>query len=411
LTDIRESTLVTFFKVLRAWGLRKGRDYTYNASHMYFQFANGSREVFKGLGWEPSDPDYQRLGSAEFTDFWLEEAGDGVPHKGYDVAMSRVRWMLKEHGLTQKGLITGNPGFYWCRDYFVMDREGRPVELPESKAYIQAFVDDNPDKGFVDLYKGNLRNMESDYDRARLLHGDWNAVERSGAEMYPAYEGRKHVADLEADPEAPLHLSFDFNRAPHMTLIIAQLEGPAVYIVDEVCPAPPNTNTPYTTKEFCRRWEKHQNKTVYLYGDSTGANPGTVSEDSAGNFAAAAQVLRANGWRVHNRVLQEIPSPAKRCEWVNSILAGRQGEMSITVHQSCTELQQDLLCVKKGPDGKKNKKRVADAGLGITYEPHGHETDALEYLLCSAYHADWYRYKNAGKYTQVHAPAYKQKAF
>ena len=126
LKDIRESTLVTYFKVLSSWGLRAGIDYTYNGQDHFLQFANGSREVFKDLGWNPSDPDYQRLGSSEYTDIWIEEAGDGLPEKAAQIAKSRIRWMLGEFGLCVKLLITCNPGYHWVAREVLLRRRGQP---------------------------------------------------------------------------------------------------------------------------------------------------------------------------------------------------------------------------------------------------------------------------------------------
>jgi len=95
-----------------------GRDYRYvsrSGAPEAIIFTNSSRELFKELAYSPTDEYYQRLGSLEITDAWLEEAGDGMPEKAAEILKTRIRWMLPEFGLTPKILITCNPGYNWIR--------------------------------------------------------------------------------------------------------------------------------------------------------------------------------------------------------------------------------------------------------------------------------------------------------
>ena len=48
-------------------------------------------------------------------------------------------------------------------------------------------------------------------------------------------------------------------------------------------------------------------------------------------------------------------------------------------------LIEDLSQVSQGPDGGKHKKRETDPTTKVSYEKHGHTSDAGEYLLCSAF--------------------------
>lgn len=397
LKRIKESTLVTYLKVLGECGLKAGRDYRYNGAEYYIEFANGSRETFIELAYKPSDPDYQRLGSTEFTDAWIEEAGDSVPEKAFEVLQTRIRWKLHDYGIIPKMLITGNPGYYWARDRFVMDREGNPIELKPHQKYIHATVSDNPDKGFVKLYKSSLENLTNDYDKARLLHGDWNATERTGAEFYFNFNTQVHVKELgEVKPKLPLHLTFDFNRVPHMTLLIIQVEGKDIRVVDEICLKPPKSNTPATVKEFVRRYQSFEDM-IFIYGDPSGKNGQTITEDERHNFSEARRILQEAKFSVRERLLRSAPSPAKRGEYINNIFAGKQDGLSITINHKCNDTIEDLLYLKTAPDGNKLKKRITDPKTGISYEPYGHETDALEYFICSAYASEYQKFLKGGR--------------
>src|SRR6478609_3988776 len=71
LNSIEESTLVTLFKVCELMGYQAGRDYKYNAQKHTILWKNGSKTVCKELRYIPSDPDFQRLGSTEYTDAFI----------------------------------------------------------------------------------------------------------------------------------------------------------------------------------------------------------------------------------------------------------------------------------------------------------------------------------------------------
>ena len=76
LTRLKESTLVTFFKVCSYYGIDRDIDWKYNAQSHFIEFTNGSRISLLDLKYQPSDPFYERYGSVEYTSGWIEEAGE-----------------------------------------------------------------------------------------------------------------------------------------------------------------------------------------------------------------------------------------------------------------------------------------------------------------------------------------------
>jgi phage terminase large subunit len=398
LKNIKESTLITYFKVLAEWGLEAGKDYRFNATDMYIEFSNGSREVFKELSYLPSDPEYQRLGSSEYTDIWIEEDFDVIPEKAADIAKTRIRWMLHDYGLIPKILFTCNPGYNWLRNKYIKDIDNNPVQLKPYQKFIQAKVTDNPDRGFVELYKKSLENISNDYDRQRLLDGDWDAVERTGAEFYHAFDTMQHVQDIshEYDPEHPLHITFDFNLAPHMTLNIHQVWGKKVVQIDEICLEAPKNSTPATIKAFCEKYKRHQAE-VFVYGDPAGKQGDTRNEQGHNDYSIIQQELRKAGLRYSMRVAQSAPSVSMRGLWFNDILLGKRPGISFTVDRRCSTTVADYQKVKKDADGTKNKKKVTDAKSGISYEPYGHSTDANDYMFCQLFADDFRAFQKGEK--------------
>jgi phage terminase large subunit len=387
--DIKESTLITYFEVLSSWGMVAGQHYAYHGTDHYIQFANGSREVFKALGYMPADPDYQRLGSSEYTDIWIEEAGDGLPQKAAQIAASRIRWKLPEFGLIPKLLLTCNPGYHWVRGAYFYDDDDNPVALKPHQKVIRALVNDNPKADFVKQYKENLEAL-SDYDRARLLEGDWNAVEKTGGEMYSSFSTETHSGAYAGryDEGLPLHLTFDFNTAPYMTLNVWQLfpteaGGFEAVQIAEFTPASPDNNTPATCRLFLERFGEHQAE-LFIYGDPAGKHEDTRTEKGHNDFTLIMKALEEMP-QVSKRVSLAAPSVSMRCLWINSLFAGKDSLLRILIDKGCRNTLQDYQKVKKGADGTKEKRRVKDAATGISYEPYGHTSDANDYFLCRVF--------------------------
>ena len=67
-TGLRDSTMNTYFALVQAMGYRSGEHYTYNAQEHTVFWANGSEQHFRHMAYMPSDPDYNRFGSTEYTD-------------------------------------------------------------------------------------------------------------------------------------------------------------------------------------------------------------------------------------------------------------------------------------------------------------------------------------------------------
>lgn len=395
LIDIKESTLVTYFKVLAAWGMVMGRDYWYKSrsgAPEALVFANGSREIFKELAYSPSDEDYQRLGSLEITDCWIEEANDGVPEKGADIIKSRIRWMLPEFGLIPKILITCNPGYTWVRLKYVYDADNNPVLLKPYQRVIQALVTDNPDRAFVATYKKSLEQLK-DYDRQRLLEGDWNAVEKTGGEFYPSFDTQLHVGDYASsyDETLPLHVTLDFNLTPGVTLNVWQVRGKEATQLAEFTQ---DGKTTLACQRFMRRFGNHKAE-VFVYGDPAGKHGDTRTEKGSNDFTIVVKELRKLP-KVTLRVEASAPSVSMRGMWIDDILDHEESGIRLRFDRNCNVTSTDYQKVKKDSDGTKEKKKVTNPTTKVSYEPYGHATDANDYFLCRCFQNEWRAYQRAG---------------
>lgn len=169
LTEITQSTYLTFNRVSRTYGCNLDEHYKYNGQLHYIEFYNDSRIDFLDLKLNPSDPLYERYGSTEFTGGWIEEGGE-VNFGAYDTLKTRVgRCLNAEYGLKRKLFITCNPKKNWMYDVFY--KPSKRGDLPDYQAYLSCLVQENP---FIDPdYIEGLKTTKDKVKKERLLKGNW----------------------------------------------------------------------------------------------------------------------------------------------------------------------------------------------------------------------------------------------
>jgi len=165
---LKESTLLTFFDLCSELGLVEGEDYDYNETAGLITFLQTKSAIYlKELKWEPRDPNYDRLGSTEFTWGFIDEAQQ-IRQKAKNIMRSRIRYKLTENRRIAKMLETCNPSkSYLYTEFYKPNKEGT---LPPDKKFLQALLKDNP---FIEpSYLENLRGLDLE-TQERLIYGNW----------------------------------------------------------------------------------------------------------------------------------------------------------------------------------------------------------------------------------------------
>jgi phage terminase large subunit len=167
LKTLKETTLISFFKVAKMQNVWANIHYKFNQQSGVIEFWNGSQILLKDLFLYPSDPEFDELGSLEITGAFVDEVNQ-VTLKAITILKSRIRHGLDENELIPKFLGTCNPSKNWVyQDYYLPDKKG---EMAENKAFVQALVTDNP---FISKhYKQNLERLDEN-SKQRLLFGNW----------------------------------------------------------------------------------------------------------------------------------------------------------------------------------------------------------------------------------------------
>jgi phage terminase large subunit len=167
LDTLKKTTLNTFFETAHEFGLVADKHYNYNGQTNVITFFNGSEIILKDLFAYPSNPNFDSLGSLEITDYFIDEVAE-VTEKAVNIVHSRCRYKLNEFNLIPKGFLSCNPSKGWLYNEFYL--KYRNNELPVHRAFVQALPTDNPH--LPQAYIESLRRLP-DYDRKRLLEGNW----------------------------------------------------------------------------------------------------------------------------------------------------------------------------------------------------------------------------------------------
>lgn len=168
LKRLMTTSFETFKKVCKHHGIPED-DWKLNGQYNYIQFRNGSRIDLLDIDEIPSDPDFERLGSLEYTGGWIEEAGE-VAFKAFDVLKSRIgRHKNKDYGIKSKLLLTCNPNDGWL--YRIFYKPNKEKKLPDNYRFLQSLYSDNPHT--ADEYGENLDEIVDVRTRKRLKMGDW----------------------------------------------------------------------------------------------------------------------------------------------------------------------------------------------------------------------------------------------
>jgi len=167
LKSLRESTLQTFHKVFKLFGITQ---YHFHGTDLYFTFPNGSRIDFIEMKYYPTDPYFERFGSKEYTGGWIEEAGE-ISVAAYDTIKTRLgRQHNDKYALIPKLFITLNPKKNWVHQYF-----WKPFKdglLPKTIKFLQSLVTDNP---FIEsVYIEQLESIADKVRKQRLLYGNFD---------------------------------------------------------------------------------------------------------------------------------------------------------------------------------------------------------------------------------------------
>lgn len=224
--------------------------------------------------------------------------------------------------------------------------------------------------------------------------GRWGRI-IDGTQYITTFKESIHLAPVRLDQDLPIHYTVDFNVAPYMSGIVAQLE----YIEGDEWNGHESYYHLKIAKEYALKKDKATanhlgeslandielidilEKGFFLYGDASGMNRLGI-KDTKNLFADLKRGLADKKFLASDRIpttnpryKRIAPNSLGRRAFINLLFTGKLA-VRITIDPNCHELINDLKYCTSNANGAKEKKKVK----GI--EPRGHMLDALEYFIC-----------------------------
>lgn len=393
-SDLRDSTLKKFLEVWEAFGQYNPFGVTgrYNENNKTFTFSNGSEELFRHMAYEPSDPNFNRFGSTEFTDLFVDEVQE-VEERAWEIAISRIRYNLHLLPIAKpKALGCANPEHNWVKWRFVSDKENNPIPPDLSRAFVSALLTDNPDQVFVKTYAENLSGL-SNFDQQRLLYGDWTAINTAGNKFYHAFDLREHTGPVVFETALPIHISFDQNVVPYITATLWQVvkteSGYRLQAFDEFCLEHPRNNTTALCVAIREKYQ-HHNPQVFIYGDASGNRRDTRSNET--DYTIARRELAPFLTNSSDRTERRNPPVLRRRDFINAIFQGKELGVEIRIGAHLNKTLDDLLNLKEDQNGHKLKETAKDPHSGVKYEKIGHTSDTIDYITTGVFKREFERF-------------------
>jgi len=289
LKSLKESTLLTFFRVCSEWGLKLNKDFKYNAIDGTIKWANGSEIYLKDLFAYPSDPEFDELGSTEFTGAFLDEASQ-ISQKAYNIVMSRLRYKLDEFKIKPKLLTATNPTkTFLYYEFYMPWKEGT---LKPYRKFVPALVTDNP---YISRhYIENLDKLD-EVSKQRLKYGNWEYDE----DLSRLFDYEKILKMFRITPMTfkPLrYMTVDVARYGDDKTVILVWYG---YYVEKIYVY--GHNSTKQTRLNIEAIQKQFNiAKINVIVDEDGVGGGVVDEGGFRGFVNNSSPIEKQGQKIHN---------------------------------------------------------------------------------------------------------------
>lgn len=374
--------------------------FVFKLQPLEIQCINGNSFLFRGCD------DTNTIKSVKDpTDIWWEE--DIPTEEDWITVTSSVRTLKAEYIQEMFSINPEVEGNYQDNWFYKRFFEGQPENQTFSNSVPIKF-DYNGKEETIDL-KYTVHHSDHTHNkwlpleyRARLIAekvknpyyytiytlGHWGN-KQLGGRFYKKFDIGKNTAINKYNPEMPLHISFDFNTKPYTSLSIWQVSGKFLYNIDEIATENPNNDTKSLCREFMYKYNSH-NTGLFVYGDPSGANNGTTTEQGFNNYTIITDVLAK--FNPVLRVASKHPPVHMRGMFINACFDHNFDGVHIIINEKSTYLKNDLLFGKENHDGDKLKEMTTGAD-GSKYQKYHHFSDNMDYFVCELLQTSFANYQ------------------
>jgi len=377
------TTTIPSFKKLEPSGLVRQSPYEY-------YHPNGSVILFKSENYA-QDKDLDWMKGLEVNGFLFEEINECQEQTFYKAFERAGSWIINDSKIQPKPIIlaTCNPTFGWVKT-LIYDRWKADI-LPETWAYIPAKITDNPH--LPQSYIDNLQNLPR-FEYEVFVMGNWDIQLKTGGEFYKDFEVNEHVKSVSYNPSLPLHISWDDNVNPYLPCGIFQIIGNELIMIDEIKGITPYNTVKSVCAEISKRYQGHISG-MFIYGDATANKEDTKLEKGYNFYRLIMEYLQH--FKPTNRVMKSNPSVVMRGNFINSVFNRNVEGLTFTIGENCKTAINDFIMLKEASDGTKLKEMDTDPKTKVRYQKVGHFSDLFDYIVCSAFGAEFQSYLKGGK--------------
>jgi len=296
LTRLKQTTLVTLLNEAHPLlGVNKG-EFNYQEHKGLITYINGSSIQLVDLARMPSDPDYDRFGSLNFTHVVVEESGE-VVKKARDVFISRKnRYLNREFGIVGKSISTCNPSQNYLKsEYYKPYKklgggeyqkwEHGKVEVNGEmmtgyRAFVRSLASDNPflPRNYVEV----LRKLPP-AERKRLLEGDWDFADDDHMIFKSSLIGRS-MTDRIVEGKRVIGVDIADTGSDHTVLTL--IEGNVIVEQKKIVVDKSEAIGEQIALEIIK------------FAQQNGIKDSDIGIDAIGVGASTRDFLRSKGWRV-----------------------------------------------------------------------------------------------------------------
>ena len=225
---------------------------------------------------------------------------------------------------------------------------------------------------------------------------------KTGGEFYKSFDQEANTGVFFYNKDLPLHVSFDFNVLPYVTINVYQITGDRdkgfkVRQVDEIAGAPPHNYTAGACRLFLAKYRAHW-PGLYIYGDPSGKHQDTRSEQGWNDYDIIYQELKEM-----NPIMRVGSSAAPvilRGVFMNRIFSGLVPGIDFKIDSRCHSTIEDYLYIKETADGTKLKEKMKNES-GVAYEKYGHRSDAGDYFFTECFREEFRQLKDGSRDIEI----------
>ena len=381
-TYIPESVFGTLISVIEDFGVRDLVSINKTNRTIFFK-NNGNKINCAGLD------DEEKLKSIEkMTIAWVEETTE---YEEQDVNQVGFR-MRGEFPYYRELIMSFNPisELHWVKRRFF--DEVTP-EMRKRLYVLHTVMDDNFFLG--EDYKERIREDHAhDPNNYRIyVEGKWGRI-KTGQEFYKWFNVDDHVGETAYNPLLPLHISWDFNVLPYMSLTLWQIERKVgelkatrtynewweVRGIEELVGTHPRNSTEDMCYYFLEKWGEKCKSGVFVYGDATGRARKTSSKKT--DYMIIQQVI--GHMVIEVRVPRSNPIPMEKHTFMNRMMYGSL-PIRMLLHPEMKFTIQDFTHVLEDGERKKVKQAARDPVSKQVVEKFGHLSDSTDYFFMEAF--------------------------